>query len=103
MVSAFWRSTEVVFNSHRRAPQQVWMIWVFRMGGSLYQALSAKSIQHIDTNIDLDGWEIGEDEMSRMSGIKKRERVYDDVKRLRLPIRVFLNEESDGWGPALGR
>lgn len=82
---------------HRRTPQQLLLKWGLQNGWGVIPG--SFNGEHIVANIDLDGWELGLDEMLRLSSMRKRERVYGDLGRMRLPIKVFLDERFDPPGP----
>ena len=55
------------------------------------------SKDHINSNFDLDDWSLTVKEMSQLSTLETRKRVYTDIERMRLPSRVFLDDEVRNW------
>lgn len=86
-----------IASRHRRTPQQVLLKWALQNGWGVIPGSFNKD--HIVTNLDLDGWVLDEDELLRLSSMEKKQRVYDDVQRMRLPLRVFLDAELGPPGP----
>jgi len=72
-----------------KMPAQVLIMWGMQKGWSVIPKSTNK--ERIEANFALDGWELSEEEMKEVDGIKEREKYYGDDW---LPQRVFL--ESDG-------
>ncbi|KAL4794037.1 NADP-dependent oxidoreductase domain-containing protein [Aspergillus venezuelensis] len=73
-----------IANAKKKTPAQIVLMWNIQCGVSVIP----KSVTpgRIEMNFDLDGWELNEEEMSEISGIKTRAKVVGDAW---MPIRVF--------------
>jgi len=72
-----------------RTPQQVLLMWGLQKGFSILPKSVTKS--RIEANFELDGWNLTDEEMEKISGIKDRFKVCTDDW---LPIRVFFGDDE---------
>jgi glycerol 2-dehydrogenase (NADP+) len=73
------RKNEILLEVSRakgRTPQQVLLMWGLQKGWSVIPKSVSK--ERIDANFDLDGWELSDDEMQRLSSIRERFKACDD-------------------------
>lgn len=85
-----------IAKAHGKTPQQVLLMWGLQRGTSVIPKSVTKS--RIEANFELDGWELTDEEMKKLSSIPDRFKVCGDSW---LPIQVFFNEEGDGGdGPS---
>ena len=56
---------------------------------------------HIDSNFDLDGWSLTDNDLMCLANCEKRLRVYSDIQRMRLPSRVFFDDEVNKTIPIM--
>ena len=76
---------------NRRTPQQILLMWGLQSGwGVIPGSLDKK---HVASNFDLDGWSLAECDLTQLSNCETRQRIYTDLQRMRLPSRVFHDEE----------
>jgi len=72
-----------------KTPQQVLLMWGLQRGTSVIPKSVTES--RIQKNFELDGWELSEDEMAKLSGLKDRFKVCGDAW---LPIKVFFGDDE---------
>ena len=84
-----------IAGTKRRTPQQILLMWGLQNGWGVIPGSFSKD--HINSNFDLDGWWLSEKEMNQLSTLETKVRVYTDMERMRLPSRVFLDEEVSDW------
>lgn len=72
-----------------RTPQQVLLAWGLQKGWSVLPKSVTK--ERIDTNFDLDGWELTEEEIGKIDGIQERFKVCGDAW---LPMKVFFGDDE---------
>ena len=80
-----------IARTKQRTPQQILLMWGLQNGWGVIPGSFSKD--HINSNFDLDGWSLTEGEMSQLSSLETRIRVYTDMERMRLPSRVFHDVE----------
>ena len=76
---------------NRRTPQQILLMWGLQSGWGVVPGSFNKD--HVVSNFDLDGWSITECDLTRLSSCRTRQRIYTDSQKMRLPSRVFHDEE----------
>jgi glycerol 2-dehydrogenase (NADP+) len=72
-----------------KAPQQVLIMWGIQKGWSVIPKSVHKD--RIETNFQLDGWELSMDEINQLSNLKERHKVLGDDW---LPIKVFFGDDE---------
>lgn len=72
-----------------KSPQQVLLAWGIQKGWSVVPKSVTKS--RIDSNFELDGWELTEDEIKKIDSIKERFKVCGDDW---LPVKVFFGDDE---------
>lgn len=72
-----------------RTPQQVLLMWGLQQGFSVLPKSVTK--ERIEANYDLDGWELTDEEMAKISAIPERFKVCGDGW---LPIKVFFGDDE---------
>lgn len=72
-----------------RTPQQVLLMWGLQKGFSIIPKSVTKS--RIDSNWELDGWSLTDEEMEKISNIPERFKVCGDAW---LPIKVFFGDDE---------
>jgi len=72
-----------------KSPQQVLLAWNIQKGRSVVPKSVTKS--RIDSNFQLDGWELTDDEIKQIDSIKDRFKVCGDDW---LPITVFFGDDE---------
>jgi glycerol 2-dehydrogenase (NADP+) len=75
-----------------KTAQQVLLMWGLQNGWGVIPSSVHKD--RINSNFELDGWSLTDDELYQISGIKKRMRVYDEFHKMRLPCRVFFDDNK---------
>lgn len=83
---------QAIAKAKQRSVQQILLMWGLQRGYSVIPG--SINPDHIEANRQLSDWSLTEDEMFRVSTITKRFKVYDDVKRMKFPVPVFLDNES---------
>ncbi|KAL4899937.1 hypothetical protein BDW74DRAFT_106223 [Aspergillus multicolor] len=78
-----------IADAKKKTPAQIVLKWNLQRGVSVIP----KSVtpERIENNFDLEGWELGEEEVARISGIKTRAKVVGDSW---MPIRVFTGDDE---------
>ncbi|KAK5996734.1 Glycerol 2-dehydrogenase (NADP(+)) [Cladobotryum mycophilum] len=72
-----------------KTPQQVLLLWGLQKGWSVIPKSVTPS--RIEGNLELDGWELSEEEIRGIDGIKDRFKVCGDDW---LPIKVFFGDDE---------
>lgn len=72
-----------------KSPQQVLLAWGVQKGWSVVPKSVTKS--RIDSNFDLNGWELTADEIKAIDSIKERFKVCGDAW---LPVKVFFGDDE---------
>ncbi len=85
------KTLRAIAEAHGKSPQQVLLMWGLQRGTSVIPKSVTKS--RIESNFQLDDFELTPDEVDKLSHIPGRFKVCGDAW---LPIRVFFNEEGDG-------
>lgn len=75
-----------------KTTQQVLLMWGLQNGWGVIPSSVHKD--RIDSNFELDGWSLTDDELQQISGIKKRMRVYDEFHKMRFPCQVFFDDNK---------
>jgi glycerol 2-dehydrogenase (NADP+) len=75
-----------------RTAQQVLLMWGLQNGWAVIPSSVHKD--RIDSNFELDGWLLTDDELRQISGIAKRMRVYDEFRKMRFPCQVFFDDNE---------
>lgn len=75
-----------------RTTQQVLLMWGLQNGWVVIPSSIHKD--RIDSNFELDGWLLTEDELDQISAIKTRMRVYDAFHKMRFPCQVFFDDNK---------
>ncbi|RTE77470.1 hypothetical protein BHE90_008080 [Fusarium euwallaceae] len=78
-----------IANAKGKTPQQVLLQWGLQKGWSVVPKSVTPS--RIESNIDLDGWELTDEEMDMLDGIETRFKVVGDGF---LPKRVFFGDDE---------
>ncbi|KAF5004120.1 hypothetical protein FDECE_9334 [Fusarium decemcellulare] len=78
-----------IAKAYGRTPQQILLMWGLQRGTSLLPKSVTKS--RIEQNFDLDGWQLTDRDMARLSSIPDRFKVADDSW---LPVRVFFGDDE---------
>ena len=76
---------------NKRTPQQILLMWGLQSGWGVIPGSFNK--KHVVSNFDLDGWSITECDLTQLSSCRTRQRIYTDSQKMRLPSRVFHDEE----------
>lgn len=76
-------------NAKGKTPQQVLLQWGLQKGWSVVPKSVTPS--RIESNLDLDGWELTDEEMDMLDGIETRFKVVRDGF---LPKRVFFGDDE---------
>ena len=76
---------------NRRTPQQILLMWGLQNGWGVIPG--SFDTKHVVSNFDLDGWSLAEWDLIQLSNRETRQRIYTDLQRMRLPSRVFYDEE----------
>jgi glycerol 2-dehydrogenase (NADP+) len=72
-----------------KSPQQVLLVWGIQKGWSVIPKSANKD--RIETNFQLDGWELTEDEVNQLDNLKERFKVCGDAW---LPVKVFFGDDE---------
>jgi glycerol 2-dehydrogenase (NADP+) len=72
-----------------KTPQQVLIMWGLQQG--LSQIPKSVTKERIEANFELDGWELTEDERTKISSIRDRFKVCGDDW---LPVQVFFGDDE---------
>ncbi len=72
-----------------KTPQQVLLMWGLQKGWSVIPKSVNK--ERIETNFELDGWSLSDDELERLSGLTERFKVCGDAW---LPVKVFFGDDE---------
>jgi glycerol 2-dehydrogenase (NADP+) len=72
-----------------KTPQQVLLMWGLQKGWSVIP--KSVTTKRIDANFELDGWELSDDDVKRLSSLTGRFKVCDDEW---LPIKVFFGDDE---------
>ena len=72
-----------------KTPQQVLLVWGVQKGWSVIPKSVNKA--RIDGNFELDGWDLSDEEVSQLDGLKDRFKVCGDSW---LPIKVFFGDDE---------
>jgi glycerol 2-dehydrogenase (NADP+) len=72
-----------------KTPSQVLLMWGLQRGTSVIPKSVTES--RIQANFELDGWELTDDEMTKLSSLKDRFKVCGDSW---LPIKVFFGDDE---------
>lgn len=72
-----------------KSPQQVLLAWGIQKGWSVVPKSVTKS--RIDSNFELDGWELTADEIKKIDSIQERFKVCGDSW---LPVKVFFGDDE---------
>jgi glycerol 2-dehydrogenase (NADP+) len=72
-----------------KTPQQVLLAWGLQKGWSVIPKSVNK--ERIETNFELDGWELTEEEMKKLDSMPERFKVCGDAW---LPIKVFFGDDE---------
>jgi len=75
-----------------KTTQQVLLMWGLQNGWGVIPSSVHKD--RIDSNFELDGWSLTDDELQQISGIKKRMRVYDEFHKMGFPCQVFFDDNK---------
>ncbi|KAH7235155.1 NADP-dependent oxidoreductase domain-containing protein [Fusarium solani] len=78
-----------IANAKGKTPQQVLLQWGLQKGWSVVPKSVTPS--RIESNLDLDGWELTDEEMEMLDGIETRFKVVRDGF---LPKRVFFGDDE---------
>ena len=84
-----------IAGTKQKTPQRILLMWGLQNGLGVIPGSFSKD--HINSNFDLDGWSLTPREMGQLSTLETRIRVYTDIERMRLPSRVFLDDEVRNW------
>ncbi|KAM0247805.1 hypothetical protein ACHAP5_003813 [Fusarium lateritium] len=89
--SALYRNEALkgIAKAKKKTPQQVLLQWGLQKGWSVVPKSVTPS--RIESNFDLDGWVLTDDEMAELDGIKERFKVVGDGF---LPIKVFFGDDE---------
>lgn len=88
-----------ISRENKRTPQQVLLMWGLQNGWGVIPG--SFNSDHIKSNFDLDGWSLTENEIKRLANCENRLRVYSDIQRMRLPSRVFFDDEVNKINPIM--
>lgn len=72
-----------------KTPQQVLLAWGIQQGWSVIPKSVNK--ERIETNFELDGWELTDEELKKISGLTGRFKVCGDAW---LPVKVFFGDDE---------
>jgi glycerol 2-dehydrogenase (NADP+) len=72
-----------------KTPQQVLLVWGLHKGWSVIPKSVSKA--RIDANFEIDGWELSEEEVKQLDGLKDRFKVCGDAW---LPVKVFFGDDE---------
>ncbi|WZH48235.1 NADP-dependent oxidoreductase domain-containing protein [Fusarium acuminatum] len=78
-----------IAEAKKKAPQQVLLQWGLQKGWSVVPKSVTPS--RIESNLDLDGWELSDNEIAELDGIKEQFKVVNDGF---LPIKVFFGDDE---------
>ncbi|KAF5675831.1 aldehyde reductase 1 [Fusarium heterosporum] len=78
-----------IAEAKEKTPQQVLLQWGLQKGWSVVPKSVTPS--RIESNLDLDGWELTDDEMTALDGIQERFKVVSDGF---LPMKVFFGDDE---------
>ncbi|KAL1859666.1 hypothetical protein VTK73DRAFT_7516 [Phialemonium thermophilum] len=78
-----------IAKSKGKTPQQVVLMWGLKRGTSIIPKSVTPS--RIAANFELDGWDLTEDEMAKLSSIPTRFKVVQDGW---MPIKVFFGDDE---------
>ncbi|KAF4473105.1 GCY [Fusarium albosuccineum] len=78
-----------IANEKGKTPQQVLLKWGLQKGWSVVP----KSVTpaRVESNVQLDGWKLTDDEMKALDGIQERFKVVSDTF---LPVQVFFGDDE---------
>jgi glycerol 2-dehydrogenase (NADP+) len=69
--------------------QQILLKWGLQRGSSVIP--KSVTASRIEGNFELDGWELSEEEMTKLSGLPERFKVCGDAW---LPVQVFFGDDE---------
>jgi glycerol 2-dehydrogenase (NADP+) len=72
-----------------RTPQQILLAWGLQKGWSVLPKSVTKS--RIESNWELDGWDLTDEEVKKIDGIQLRFKVCGDAW---LPVKVFFGDDE---------
>lgn len=72
-----------------KTPQQVLLAWGLQKGWSVIPKSVNK--ERIEKNFELDGWELTDEEVKKLDGLKDRFKVCGDAW---LPVKVFFGDDE---------
>lgn len=72
-----------------KTPQQILLMWGIQNGWSVIPKSVNK--ERIETNFELDGWSLSDDEVEKLSGLTDRFKVCGDDW---LPVKVFFGDDE---------
>ncbi|KEF54471.1 alcohol dehydrogenase [Exophiala aquamarina CBS 119918] len=78
-----------IAHATRRSPAQILLMWSLQRGTSIIP--KSVTLERIEGNFQLDGWELNEDEMRALDGIRTRFKVVHDSW---MPIKVFFGDDE---------
>jgi len=78
-----------IAKSKDKTPAQVLLMWGLKRGTSVIP--KSVTASRIESNYELDGWELTDDEMKQLSSLKDRFKVCGDSW---LPIKVFFGDDE---------
>ncbi|KAG9232063.1 NADP-dependent oxidoreductase domain-containing protein [Amylocarpus encephaloides] len=78
-----------IAKSKDKTPQQILLAWGHQKGWSVIPKSVNK--ERVEKNFELDGWELTEEEVKKLDGLKGRFKVCGDAW---LPVKVFFGDDE---------